>query len=148
MGWGLAAAAPMFAAIVLAMWRPVGPLRSIAESIDTLVVPMFRGCSVLQLALVSLAAGIGEELLFRGLLQPVIGERFGQWAGVFAAGVAFGLAHPITRSYAVVAGAIGVALGALMIVAGGNLLAPVTTHAVYDFAGLVYVMRFRRPDEH
>lgn len=145
--WGLALTVPMFAMLVVVMRQPNGPTRSIVAAVDTLVVPMFRECSIVQLALVALAAGVGEELLFRGLLQPVIGEYFGPLVGVFAAGIAFGLAHPITRTYAVVAGIMGIALGGLMVVADGNLLAPIITHAAYDFAGFVYVLRFNRPKE-
>lgn len=40
-----------------------------------------------------LGAPIAEELLFRGLAQPALQRRLGDWPGLFAAAGFFGLAH-------------------------------------------------------
>ena len=64
------------------------------------------------------------------------------WVGLIAGGVLFGLAHCITPTYALLAGLIGLYLGWLWI-ATGNLLVPITTHAVYVFLALVYLIRIR-----
>ena len=55
----------------------------------------------------------------------------------------FGLLHPITRAYAVIAALLGAYLGGLWL-AGGNLLTPIVAHALYDFVALVYLLRLRR----
>ena len=52
----------------------------------------------------------------------------------------FGLAHPITPFYAILAGLIGVYFGWLMI-ASENLLVPVVAHGAYDFVALIYLVR-------
>ena len=68
--------------------------------------------------------------------------------GLLAASVLFGLAHPITPAYAVLAAMIGVYLGWLWLAFDKNLLVPITAHALYDFLALIYLVRTRgrRPD--
>ena len=67
--WGLVATLPMVAGLILIDHYPVGPLRSLKYVVDKTLVPMFARADVAQLALISVLAGIGEELLFRGLVQ-------------------------------------------------------------------------------
>lgn len=50
------------------------------------------------------------------------------------------LFHLVTKTYAVIATLIGAYLGVIWL-AAGNLLAPITAHAVYDFVALVYFLR-------
>jgi len=137
--WGAAAAVPPLAALQIGRRLSFAPLQRLFEVSERLVQQMFAGYGLLSLALVSAAAGIGEEMLFRGLIQPVIGDHFGAIVGLLAAAVAFGLAHPITKTYALVAAGIGLYLGWLM-VWQENLLAPIVTHAVYDFVALVWLL--------
>lgn len=139
-GQGLLAAVPMLAALWMTTRWPIGPLESLGQLVKRLVVPMFRNCTTLDLLLISAAAGLGEELLFRGVVQVGI-EQFTHlpWLAVLLAGALFGLAHPISTSYVVVAGLIGVYLGWLL-VATGNLLVPIVAHGAYDFFALVYLV--------
>jgi membrane protease YdiL (CAAX protease family) len=143
-GWGVAAAAPMLLAIVLAMKLPFGPIRRLRDFCDEFLVALFRGATWMQIALVSLLAGLGEELLFRGVVQnglaEAIGGPAGMWVGLAAGSVTFGLAHFVTRTYAVVAGAVGLFFGGLLI-GSDNLLVPIVAHAAYDLGAFVYVLR-------
>ena len=86
--------------------------------------------------MIAALAGIGEETLFRGVIQAAVAQHVGGprgvWLGLLVAAVLFGLLHPVTPMYAVLAGAIGLYLGWLWLV-GGNLLLPIVTHGVYDF---------------
>ena len=68
-GWGLVATGPLLVALVLMEWFPVGPLRNLHEMTSAVILRMFGGASVAQLAAVAVTAGWGEELLFRGLVQ-------------------------------------------------------------------------------
>jgi membrane protease YdiL (CAAX protease family) len=137
---GAAASSPLLLLFAACVRWPVGPLRRIKEFSDEVVRPWFAPCTLLDLALISLAAGIGEEMLFRGLLQNLFRNWLGLWGGVAAASVLFGLLHLITPTYALMAAAIGVYLGCVQ-VATGNLLAVITTHALYDLIALVYLVR-------
>jgi len=90
---------------------------------------------VWQLVLLSAAAGLGEELLFRGVIQEEL--------GLGIASVAFGLMHDPTRELwplALWAAAVGAILGVLYQVTG-NLFVPVLSHTLYDSAALVYIGR-------
>lgn len=122
---------------------PIGPLRSIKHFADGVVRPLFAGCTVVELGALSLAAGVGEEMLFRGLLQAALARRLGIAAGLVLASILFGLMHPITPAYVVMAGLVGAFLGWLCL-ATGNLLAPIVTHAAYDWAALVYLLQANR----
>jgi membrane protease YdiL (CAAX protease family) len=105
---------------------------------------LFADLSMMQLALISLLAGFGEELLFRGVLQSALGDRIGPpwgiWMGLLVASVIFGMCHWLTSTYALLATLIGIYLGALLLLTG-NLIAPIVTHALYDFVALVYMVR-------
>jgi hypothetical protein len=138
---GIAAAVPMVAALVLVTRFPVGPLAELENVVRRMIVPLFRDSSLVDLAAICALAGLGEEMLFRGVAQAGL-ERFSgsPWLALAVASVLFGLAHPITPTYAVVAGLIGVYLGWLLL-ASGNLLVPVVAHAAYDFAALVYLLQ-------
>lgn len=138
--WGVAASAPMLVALALMIRYPIGPLRQLLELTRTLIVPMFRGCTLAELALVSALAGIGEELLFRGVGQQALAERLGPVAGVTIASLAFGLVHAVTTTYAVLATLVGAYLG-IVCLATGNLIAPIVAHAVYDFVALWILVR-------
>jgi uncharacterized protein len=141
--WGIAAALPMLAGFAVCVHWPVGPLRRIRQASDELIRPLFAGCSVVDLALISLAAGWGEELLFRGFLQGALEERFGWLMALLAASVVFGLLHFITPTYAVYATLMGVYLGGVWLWSG-NLLVVVVAHAFYDWVALVFLVKTRR----
>lgn len=141
---GTAAALPMLLGLVLVERYPLGPLKTLQEFMDRQVVPLFRHTPAWQLALIASLAGLGEELLFRGLLQHAliasIGGPCGVGIGVVAASAIFGMCHWLTNTYAVLAALMGMYLGALFLLTG-NVLAPIVAHGLYDFVALVYLVR-------
>jgi len=146
-GWGIAATGPMLLGLFVIERSRSGPLFRLQRFVRRLIVPMFEGVSVVAVALNELVAGIGEEMLFRGLLQDGlslwIGPPHGLWIGLAVASILFGLCHCLTRTYLVLATGIGIYLGWLLL-ATDSLLAPITAHAVYDFAALVYLVKWQR----
>ncbi|MBN1396264.1 MAG: CPBP family intramembrane metalloprotease [Pirellulales bacterium] len=142
----LVATAPPLALFWLSIKFPLGPLKEIVRLIDEMILPLFRQCRPAQLAVISAFAGLGEETLFRGVVQSGlcewIGDPSGPWIGLSAAAVLFGLLHTITPAYAVLAGLIGIYLGGIWM-ATGNLLVPIVVHAVYDFLVLLYLIKSR-----
>lgn len=140
---GLAATLPMLAGFSLmrrSRWKPFEHIEEALEEMVPLILPV---PSLGRLALLSLAAGFGEELLFRGLLQGGLAQGLGNGTGVILASIVFGLAHPVSRTYVAVAGIIGVYLGGLWLVTD-NLLVPIVAHAAYDFVALIVVTRSLR----
>lgn len=145
--FGLIAALPMLAVLAAAFRWPVGPLGRIKEFLERELAPVLEGCRWPDLALISVAAGVGEEMLFRGVIQGALTRWIGPGAAVVAAGAVFGLLHPVSIAYVVLAGLLGAYLG-LVWLASGNLLAVIVAHAVYDFVALVVILRdLRRPGD-
>lgn len=120
-------------------WNPVFRLWQLLEEI---VGSLFGRCTVLDLALVSVLAGIAEEAFFRGFLQTALATVMDPLSALAVSGVAFGLAHFVSLGYAVAAALIGLFLGWLLFYFD-NLLVPMTAHAVYDFVVLTYLVHVR-----
>jgi membrane protease YdiL (CAAX protease family) len=140
---GVGVCLPLFGLFLLGQRSQWGPLARIKQFLDDFIKPFFAASTVLDLALISLAAGIGEEMLFRGVLQAAVGNWLGPWVGLVVASVLFGLAHLITPTYAVLAALIGAYLGWLWMLTD-NLLVVIVAHALYDFLALLYILRGER----
>jgi hypothetical protein len=137
---GLAACGPMLmmlAALELVTWEPIERLRQL---VDQFTHAMFRESRWWELALVCVAAGVGEEVFFRGTLQAWISGWTNPYVALLAVSIAFGLLHAITPTYFILATLIGLYLGALALVYD-DLIAPIVAHTVYDFVALVYAQR-------
>ena len=94
---------------------------------------VFSGCTFIDLLIISLLAGLGEEFLFRGIMQTKL--------GIIAASIIFGLFHAVSPAYVIAATIMGFYIGAFYHMSGG-LLVPVQIHFVYDLAALVYIRYF------
>lgn len=140
---GIVATLPPLLALHWCLRSDWGPLKQLFREVDEMLVPLFRGCSHFELALISLLAGLGEEALFRGVFQTALTDWTGPVAGLLMASALFGLAHLVTRTYAVLAGLVGLYLGALALTSG-NLLIPVLVHGLYDLVALTYLVRKHR----
>lgn len=137
---GAGASLPLLGLFVLLMQSNRAPLLRIRQLLDEVLGALFGACSVLDLALISLLAGVGEEMLFRGVLQARLSTWLGLESGLAISSLVFGLLHAITPAYAMIATLFGLYLGGLLI-ATQNLLVPIVAHAVYDFLVLVYLLR-------
>lgn len=112
-----------------------GWARALLDWVDRNLGPLFRDCSVPSLAVIALMAGLGEELLFRGILQQGLQGWLGPWSGLLLASLAFGIAHGVNRLYLFFGCLMGLYLG-LLYWFTGSLLAVVLAHAFYDFLAL------------
>lgn len=126
------------AGLVMSLWFFVSwnsdflPFKRIQDFVQDQLAPTLSCCQTWELIALAAFAGIGEEILFRGVLQPRTG-----W---LIATLVFGLAHPITPTYVIVAALLGGVLGLLQEF-GGNLWAPIIAHGVYDYVGFCIVIR-------
>jgi membrane protease YdiL (CAAX protease family) len=91
---------------------------------------------LLGLAVFAYQAG-GEEVLFRGWMQPVLGARLGPWLGLLATALAFGLLHlvgdrhtPLAMLNLVLAGL----MFGLLALRSGGLWAAFCAHAAWNWA--------------
>ncbi len=140
--WAVAATVPLVVLFLLCVHWPVGPLTRIKAIAEEFIAPLFRSCIFFDLAVISLLAGLGEEMLFRGALQGWFSRWFDPWLALVCTSVLFGLLHWITPTYAGFAALTGGYLGWLFI-ESGNLLVPVVVHALYDSFALAYLVRSR-----
>jgi len=137
---GLLATLPMLLMLgimVVSTWRPLVEIR---KHVERLVSELFAHSNWLEIALISLAAGVGEEILFRGALQPWIASWTHPLIALAVVSLLFGLAHAVTTSYFLIATLIGGYLGWLAM-AFDDLVAPMVAHTLYDFIALLYVKR-------
>jgi membrane protease YdiL (CAAX protease family) len=89
---------------------------------------------------ISIAAGVCEELFFRGFLQTWLVGVAGVIVAIIVSNLIFGALHMRTVLYAVLAALIGAYLGVLCVITD-SLAAPIVTHALYDLAALEYMRR-------
>jgi membrane protease YdiL (CAAX protease family) len=125
-----------FALLVVALTRVAtrryGWAKDLHQSFRDLLGPL----SDRDIAIVALASALGEELLFRGALQP--------WIGVGPQAVVFALLHlgpgrrflPWTLSALVMGAALG-----LMAEYTGNLGGPIVAHFTINFFNLRFITR-------
>ncbi len=146
-GLGVLAALPLLAGLVWLQRRPPKRLQSFVDYCDRHLVPIFRPLSVAELGLLSVAAGIGEELLFRGFIMGTVSHwsdaTLGAILGLTVSSLLFGVCHWLTMTYAVLATAVGFYFGLLLLVSD-HLLVPIVAHASYDFLALLCLTKKMR----
>ena len=140
---GIVAAIPPFGFFLWTLNSSLHVFSRHEQLMESLLPPLFGNWSVLQLLVISVIAGISEEAFFRGAIQGSLADHVNVILAVVLASALFGAFHLLTWTYAIIAAFIGAYLGLLWIWTG-NLLTPMITHAVYDFAALMYFLRLYR----
>ena len=117
-------------------------LQDVTKATQRSVLALLGGTFKPALALIiSLAlgcvAGVGEEMLFRGVVQYELQSRFGQVVAVGLSSIIFGALHAVTPLYAFLAALASVYFGA-MYIWSSNLAIPITAHAFYDLVALLF----------
>jgi membrane protease YdiL (CAAX protease family) len=90
------------------------------------------------------SAAFGEEMLFRGFmldrLDQLLGGRGAGWAAAVLQALLFGAAHAyLGASGAIVAGVLGLVLGAVFLIAGRNLWPCILIHGLIDSTSITAV---------
>jgi hypothetical protein len=133
---GCLAALPM-----MVVFSTAGDLR---ELVRRLLGPALAEASKAELFFIAVLAGVCEEALFRGVLEPWWSGP--HWiVGFLTANLVFGLLHAVTRNYLILATAFGMYLSLLTwTIAPPNLLRAIVCHAVYDFVAFLWLARLQR----
>jgi membrane protease YdiL (CAAX protease family) len=137
---GVLAALPMLALLRWCLRTTWEPMRRLVRLVEERLGSHLANASAGGIVLLAALAGLGEELLFRGVIQVWLAERLPVGLAVAGASVLFGVGHWLSASYAILASAIGAYLGLVFLVTG-NLLAPIVAHATYDIVALVILAR-------
>ena len=143
-GIGVVATVPLIAMYEVATRLPLKSLRRIHDLLLSTLGRPLSECRWHELALLAALAGVCEELLFRGVLQPWL-TQLGEPAGWIGTNLLFGFAHAVTPTYFVLATGIGFYLSGIQALAG-SLFAPMLAHALYDWYAFHQVAKAYRKD--
>ncbi|HEY3391731.1 MAG TPA: CPBP family intramembrane glutamic endopeptidase [Lacipirellulaceae bacterium] len=137
---GVLVTLPMLAVFLWLVHSSWTQIRELRRQVEWLIAEMFSEASAAQFALIAVLAGVGEELLFRGVLQSLIGQWTTPMVGLCITSLLFGLVHALSKLYFFLATAIGLCFGALVL-QYNDLVAPMVAHSLYDFFALTYLSR-------
>ena len=142
---GIAASFPMLLVLTACMLSRSTGMQQIRVFLRDSIGELLFRCSLLDLFLLSVLAGVCEEVFFRGFLYGWIGG-WNPVLGVMLTNLLFALAHAVTPLYALLTGFLGLYLTALLAIdATPNLLIPIVAHTAYDFVAFFVVLRdYRR----
>lgn len=142
-GVGILAAVPLLLGLRWILTTGSRSVRRLVALVVEQLGPLLDPRSPVELALLAALAGFAEEILFRGVVQVALSRVLPETGALIAASAAFGLAHFITPTYALLASLAGLYLGGLFLLQG-SLTAPIVAHALYDVVALSCVVRLYR----
>ena len=148
---GLAATLPMLAYIAFSLSRfgqNIAGFQGVYRILHEILSRAIIELPGWKLVVLGLSAGIGEECLFRGVLQPA----FEGWLpevnalltpevnAILVTGVIFGVCHALSLTYFIIATFLSIYCGFLVNYTG-NLLTPVLAHGLYDAVAFLLLKR-------
>ena len=160
--FGIAATLPMLLLCFFTYRSRQRGLRRIREFLVGTIGPILVQCCWYDLIMLALLAGLSEEILFRGILQPWLFDQLvefrwfpqPEWLSIGLVNLIFGMAHLVTPMYGVLAWFIGCYLSFVQQFSPNqNLLSPIVTHAFYDWIMFYVIIRStknlpgREPDQ-
>lgn len=119
---------PLFYVCWQTAWRP---FRAIREALIETLGPFLLHARHRDVIILALCAGVCEEVLFRGVLEPRL--------GVVLTNTIFGGLHALTVTYFLVATLLGALFSGMQILTG-NLWTPILAHATYDYLAFCWVI--------
>ena len=140
LGQSVAATVPMVAALLALMQFQWDWVRALRRIVEDHLLPLFSNAGPAAIFAVALMAGVGEELLFRGVIQAGLEGFIGPVTALVVASLLFGVAHALTTAYFILTCLMGFYLGWLY-QATGNLLVPIMVHFLYDWIVLAWYLR-------
>ncbi len=94
---------------------------------------------------VSIAAGVAEEIAYRGFLIPYLSSMAPMWVSIVASSMLFGAAHFYQGWVGVLATTVLGAVFAVVYMSTGTLLFPMLLHALIDVSAMVTAYVVLRP---
>lgn len=143
LGLGLAGTLPLLLLLAMLLRSRQRPVVDMLRKVKGLLRVVFAHGRTWQVAAIAVAAGFGEEMLFRGALQPLAIYWTSPLVGIVAVSLLFGAAHAATPTYFFFATLVSLYLGSLAYWSGEILSAGIA-HALYDFLAIEYLLRRSR----
>ncbi len=139
---GIMGTLPLFLLFIAFQNSRLEPFLRIRQILDQVIASKLVHYHWTDLLVLASIAGITEELLFRGVIQPWMENLWGYTAGLIVSNLVFGLVHAITFMYFILATLVGIYLGYFLDFSGErNLLIPIIIHAAYDFLAFVLIVK-------
>ena len=143
--FGLFGTLPLFLIFLAMEHIPHTSVKKIRQVLIETLGPNMHRYNWADFFILATIAGVSEEILFRGVIQPWMENSWGMTAGLIGSNIIFGLVHAVTPLYAVLAMSVGIYLGLFLDYGGErNLLTPIVIHAVYDFLAFMAIMKTYR----
>lgn len=143
--YGLLGTAPLFLLFITMYQFEIPSVQNIKYLLIETLGPSLHKHHWADLFVLAAIAGVSEELLFRGVIQPWMEASLGMTAGLIGSNIIFGLVHAVTPLYAILATLIGIYLGLFLDYGGErNLLTPIIIHGLYDFLAFIVIIRAYR----
>jgi uncharacterized protein len=140
--YGILGTVPLFLVFLALQQMTADSVVSIRRLLLETLAPGMARCNWADLLVLAAIAGVSEEVLFRGFLQPWLEQAWGIQAGLIVSNIIFGLVHAITPLYAILAALVGIYLGWSLDYGGErNLLTPILIHGLYDFLAFLAIMK-------
>ena len=102
---------------------------------------LFANFSWPMIIIISLLAGVGEEMLFRALIQNYLIYLTNNVWGITLGALIFGVLHYLNHTYALIASVMGGVFGYIYFVTQ-DLLLVITLHGVYDFFAFAVIVKY------
>ena len=104
--------------------------KSAEQTVKALLSAQSLNDLLLNLFFVAVLAGVGEELLFRGLIQRILVRKYGRWTGIVIAAILFSAMHMQFYGF-FPRFLLGVVLG-ILFAYSGSLWVAILAHFFYD----------------
>lgn len=143
--WGVVGTVPPVILLMIVLYARLEPLARFRRLLEDRVIPMFAALRWWQLLFLAAAAGWGEEMLFRGLLQPLFCQWMGDALGIAILAIVFGAAHALSVLYFLLTVLMSLYLSWLLRVTG-NLAIPILVHGLYDAVALLITQQEDKAD--
>ena len=138
----------LFAAVLDIFEKKIPAIQEVSEAVLRSVYSLLGGSFKPLLAVViavtlGIMAGVGEEILFRGILQESIYQQhwttnYDSIISIVLSSIIFGLVHAVTPLYVVFATIASLYFGTLYTLCDGDLTIPIMCHSIYDIGALLY----------
>jgi uncharacterized protein len=141
-GYGVLGTLPLLLLYQSMQYSSLKSIRMIRNILMETLASRLFGLLWSDLLILSVIAGVTEEVLFRGVIQPWLEQSWGMFAGLLGSSLVFGLVHAVTPMYAMLAALVSVYLGlSLDYGETRNLLTPIIIHGLYDFFAFLMIIR-------
>ena len=141
---GLMATAPMLLFLWFVYRTSISSLVQIRDLLRDTLGEYLAAATWYDLVALSILAGVSEEFLFRGTIEPLLCGW--NWpAGFVISNILFGLCHAVTPAYTVLATLIGCYLSlTVWMDTQPSLIIPIICHSVYDLVAFFVVRKSYR----